>query len=101
MGKGVARQVFFSAAFGPDFALRAGLLHEVCPGKRLGAGFRRQAEAVLKTAPVAVAAAKALCRGLCGDEAADVERSIMALQTAGRATRHRSGPGHFWDDADF
>ena len=41
MGEGMARQVFFSGnAFGTDFALRAGLLHEVCPAgapRRAGA----------------------------------------------------------------
>lgn len=80
MGQGMARQVFFSGmAFGPEFALRAGLLHEVCPAAELDARVRRQAEAVLKTAPGAVAAAKALCLGLGGDQAADIERSIAAL----------------------
>ena len=71
----MARQVFFSGnAFGPDFALRAGLLHEVCAVGDLDERVRRQAEAVLKTAPGAVAAAKALCLALGGDEEADIER---------------------------
>ena len=76
----MARQVFFSGiAFGPDFALRAGLLHEVCPPTRSTTRVRRQTEAVLKTAPGAVAAAKALCLRLGGDEAADIRISIEAL----------------------
>lgn len=80
MGQGLARQVFFSGtAFGPDFSLRAGLLHEVCAADELDARVRRQAEAVLKTAPGAVAAAKALCLGLGGDEADDIRTSIGAL----------------------
>ncbi len=80
MGAGMARQVFFSgAAFGTDFALRSGLVHETCPADRLDDRVRRQAEAVLRTAPGAVAAAKALCRALGRDEAADIERSIAAL----------------------
>ena len=80
MGEGLARQVFFSGnAFGTDFALRAGLLHEVCPAGALDERVRHQTEAVLKTAPGAVAAAKALCLALGNDEEADVELSIAAL----------------------
>lgn len=80
MGQGFARQVFFSGnAFGTDFALRAGLLHEVCAAERLDERVRRQADAVLKTAPGAVAAAKSLCLALGRDEAGDVDRSIAAL----------------------
>ncbi|TPE53264.1 enoyl-CoA hydratase-related protein [Amaricoccus solimangrovi] len=80
MGQGMARQVFFSGNAIPlDFALRAGLLHEVCPADCLDERVRRQAEAVLRTAPGAVAAAKALCLGLGGDEAADIGTSIAAL----------------------
>jgi len=80
MGAGMARQVFFSGnAFGTDFALRAGLLHEVCAAGELDGRVRRQAEAVLKTAPGAVAAAKALCLGLGADPAGDLRASIAAL----------------------
>ena len=69
MGQGFARQVFFSAApFGTDLALRAGLLHEVCPADRLDARVKRQTDAILAAAPGAVAAAKALCLGF-GDGA--------------------------------
>lgn len=80
MGEGTARQVFFSGnAFGTDFALRAGLLHEVCAESELDARVRRQADAVLKTAPGAVAAAKALCLSLGRDQEADIRNSITAL----------------------
>ncbi|WP_299132655.1 enoyl-CoA hydratase-related protein [uncultured Amaricoccus sp.] len=80
MGQGMARQVFFSGTtFGPDFAQRAGLLHEVCASGELDARVRRHAEAVLKTAPGAVASAKALCLSLGDDEAADIRASITAL----------------------
>lgn len=80
MGQGFARQVFFSGhAFGPDFALRSGLLREVCAEAEIDARVRRHAEAVLKTAPGAVAAAKALCLRLGADEAADIKTSIAAL----------------------
>jgi len=78
IGVGMARQVFFSGnSFGPDFGLRAGLLHEVGPAADLEGRVRRQAEAVLKTAPGAVAAAKALCLHLGRDN--DIVMSIEAL----------------------
>ena len=80
MGAGMARQVFFSGiSFGPDLALRSGLLHEVCAPDALDARVRRLTDAVLKTAPGAVAAAKALCLGLGGDPATDIRISIEAL----------------------
>ena len=80
MGRGMARQVFFSGAgISTDFALRAGLLHETCPAGQLDERVRRQTRAVLKTAPGAVARAKALCLRLGRDEAGDIEASITAL----------------------
>jgi len=80
MGVGMARQVFFSGnTFGSDFALRASLLHEVCAADQLDERVRRQTEAVLKTAPGATAAAKALCLALGEDEEADIRASIAAL----------------------
>lgn len=80
MGQGFARQVFFSGnAFGPEFAVRAGLLHEVCAADALDERVKRQTAAILKTAPGAVAAAKALCLGLGADQAGDIRRSIEAL----------------------
>lgn len=80
MGAGMARQVFFSGnTFGTDFALRAGLLHETCAAGDLDARVRAQTAAVLKTAPGAVAAAKALCRTLGHPDAGDLDLSIAAL----------------------
>lgn len=80
MGRGFARQVFFSGnAFGTDFALRAGLLHDVCAAEALDARVRRQTDAVLKTAPGAVAAAKALCRRLGRGDGDEIAASIAAL----------------------
>ncbi len=80
MGQGMVRQVFFAGnGFGTDFALRAGLLHEACPADELDARIARLTDAVLKTAPGAVAAAKALCHTLGGDPAADLRASIEAL----------------------
>ena len=80
MGQGMARQVFFSGApFDTAFALRAGLLHEVCSADQLDQRVRRQAEATLAAAPGAVAAAKALCLSLGDGGAADIPRSIAAL----------------------
>lgn len=80
MGQGMARQVFFTGQpFGTDFALGAGLLHEVCAPDALEERVRALAGAALKTAPGAVARAKALCLGLGGDQAADIAASITAL----------------------
>ncbi len=80
MGPGMARQVFFSAMpFGTDFALRSGLVHEACPADALDARVKRQTDAILKTAPGAVAAAKALCRRLGRGEADEIATSIAAL----------------------
>jgi len=80
MGEGMARQVFFSGnVFGTDFALRAGLLHEACSESELDARLRRQTDAVLKTAPEAVAAAKAQCLSLGDHEDADIRKSVTAL----------------------
>lgn len=80
MGQGFARQVFFSGmAFGTDFALRAGLLHEACPADQLDARLRRQTDAILKTAPGAVAAAKALCQRLGRGAEDEIATSIAGL----------------------
>lgn len=80
MGQGFARQVFFTGnAFGPDFALRAGLVHEICPAEALDECLTKRTVAILKTAPGAVAAAKALCLGIGADQKADIARSIEAL----------------------
>ena len=80
MGQGMARQVFFTGqAFGTDFALRAGLIHDACPPKALEERVAATAAAVLKTAPGAVAQAKALCLRLGRDQADDIAASITAL----------------------
>ena len=80
MGRGMARQVFFSGnVFGADFALRSGLIHESCAPDALDARVRRQAEAVLRTAPGAVAAAKALCAALGNGAPGEIAASIEAL----------------------
>lgn len=99
MGVGMARQVFFSGnAFGTDFALRAGLLHEVAPAAELDARVRRQAEAVLMTAPGAVAAAKALCFGLGADRDEDIRRSIAALADRWESEEAQARIGAFLGD---
>lgn len=80
MGQGFARQVFFSgAAISSDLALRSGLLTETCPAAELDARVRHHTDAILKTAPGAVAAAKALCLRLGADQATDTATSIAAL----------------------
>ena len=80
MGQGMARQVFFTGqAFGTDFALRAGLIHDACLPEALEERVAATAAAVLKTAPGAVARAKALCLRLGRDQADDIAASITAL----------------------
>jgi methylglutaconyl-CoA hydratase len=54
-------------------------LHEACAESELDARVRRQTDAVLKTAPGAVAAAKAQCLSLGVDEDADIRKSVTAL----------------------
>ena len=84
MGPGLARQVFFSGqTFGTDFALRAGLVHEVHSPDEIDAKIATLIQAILKTAPRAVAAAKSLCLTL-GPSAQhdDIQRSISALADA-------------------
>lgn len=80
MGQGFARQVFFTGnTFGPDFGVRSGLIHEVCPAEALDERVAKRTSAILKTAPGAVTAAKALCLGIGTDQKADIARSIEAL----------------------
>jgi hypothetical protein len=64
--------------------MRAGLLHEVCAEDALDARVRRQTDAVLKTAPGVVAAAKALCLRLGKDEEADIRGWIAKLGVLGK-----------------
>jgi methylglutaconyl-CoA hydratase len=81
MGEGHARRVFFTAKpFGTEFALRAGLVSEVCASEDLDEMIEAECAAALACAPGAVAAAKALCLSLGGDAVdAHIERTVAAL----------------------
>jgi methylglutaconyl-CoA hydratase len=73
LGTAFARQVFFnSKPFGPDFALRAGLVARVEALDGLDAAVEEEAAAFLDCAPGAVADAKALARKLAGPDPADL-----------------------------
>lgn len=66
LGPGFSRQIFFTAkGFGTDFALRSGLASSV--NADLDAGVEEEVSAALKTAPGAVASAKALNQRLSGE----------------------------------
>ena len=81
MGEGFARQVFFTATgFGPDLALRSGLAADVVPADAIDARVEREVAAILKTAPGAVAAAKALAKRLGGQDPREtIEATVNAL----------------------
>lgn len=65
LGEGFARQVFFNAKiFGSDLALRSGLVSMLADD--LDSAIEREIKYILKTAPEAVSAAKALCQNLSG-----------------------------------
>ncbi|PLX37039.1 MAG: enoyl-CoA hydratase [Hyphomicrobiales bacterium] len=71
MGEAFARQVFFTAsAFDAAFLMRVGLVARSCPADELDAAVEEQVAAILQCAPGAVAAAKALCRKLAGNDPA-------------------------------
>lgn len=73
LGPAFARQVFFNCKpFGPDFALRAGLVARIEAPDRLDAAVEEEAAAFLDCAPGAVADAKALARTLAGPDPADL-----------------------------
>lgn len=72
LGPAFARQVFFNGKpFGPDFALRAGLLARIASAEDLDGAVEEEAAAFLDCAPGAVADAKALARKLAGPDPAD------------------------------
>lgn len=73
LGPAFARQVFFNAKpFGPDFALRSGLVARIEAADGLDTAVEEEAAAFLDCAPGAVADAKALARTLAGPDPADL-----------------------------
>ncbi len=76
-----ARQVFFTAkSFDTDLALRAGLVSSVCAADEMDAAIEAEIKPILKTAPGAVAQAKALLQQMQGrDVENDIELTVNAL----------------------
>lgn len=69
MGEAFARQVFFTARpFDAAFLMRAGLVARICTAEGMAEAVEEEVAAVLDCAPGAVAAAKALCRALAGQD---------------------------------
>lgn len=82
MGEAFARQVFFTARpFDAAFLLRAGLVARICTADGMADAVAEEVAAILDCAPGAVAAAKALCRDLAGQDpmrAADMTANALA-----------------------
>ncbi len=76
-----SRQIFFSAKiFDSDFAQRAGLVSTICVAAEMDALIESEIKAILKTAPNAVAKAKALLHDLQSEgEAEKITSTINAL----------------------
>lgn len=98
LGAAFARQVFFNAKpFGPDFALRCGLVARVAPAGDLDAAARDESEAFLACAPGAVADAKALARRLAAGDPADLaEMTAGALADRWETEEARAGIAAFF-----
>lgn len=80
IGEGYARQVFFTAKpFDAAFALGCGLVSTVADAEQLDACVEAEVSSVLKTRPGAVAAAKALCLELGGDDPAGLAERTASL----------------------
>jgi methylglutaconyl-CoA hydratase len=99
MGEAFARQVFFSAKpFGPDFALRAGLIGRVAAAvDGLDTAVEEEAAAYLQCAPGAVADAKALARGLGGTDPLELaEMTANALADRWETDEAQAGIAAFF-----
>jgi methylglutaconyl-CoA hydratase len=88
IGESAARRYFLTAETLSAAALRElGLVHEVVPSDLLDVTCARLTEAILKGAPQALAAAKALIRDVAYCSARD--RASMSIDMAGRLARLR------------
>ncbi|MCI5075747.1 crotonase/enoyl-CoA hydratase family protein [Oricola sp.] len=98
LGPAFARQVFFNAKpFGPDFALRSGLVARITELDDLDATVEEEAAAFLDCAPGAVADAKALCRQLAGpDPAAQADMTANALADRWETREAQAGIAAFF-----
>lgn len=81
MAEAYSRQVFFTAkTFSSDFALLSGLVSQLCDDGEIDGAIEDQIDAILKTQPLAVAAAKKLLQQLRTNIVSEeVELSIEAL----------------------
>lgn len=81
MVEAYSRQVFFTAeTFSSNFALSSGLVSQICEDAQIESAIEVHIEAILKTQPPAVTAAKQLLQQLRpGNLAEEVELSITAL----------------------
>lgn len=88
MGESAARRYFLTAEILTAATLRdLGLVHEVVPADLLDATCERFTEAILKGAPQALAAAKALIRDVAHSSARD--RASLSIDMAARLARLR------------
>jgi methylglutaconyl-CoA hydratase len=88
LGERAARRYFLTAETLTAATLRdLGLVHEVVPAELLDATCERLAEAILKGAPEALAAAKALIRDVAHSPARD--RVSLSIEMAARLARLR------------
>jgi methylglutaconyl-CoA hydratase len=91
MGERAARRYFLTAERLSAATLRdLGLIHEVVPADLLDSTCERLTEAVLKGAPQALAAAKALIRDVAHTSAQD--RASLSIAMAGRLAQLRVQP---------
>jgi methylglutaconyl-CoA hydratase len=91
MGESAARRYFLTAERLTAAALRdLGLIHEVVPADLLDATCGRVADAVLKGAPQALAAAKTLIRDVA--HASGRDRASLSIAMAGRLAQLRVQP---------
>lgn len=98
LGEAFARQVFFnSAPFDTAFLMRAGLVARACAAEHLGAVVEAEIDLILQCAPGAVAAAKTLCRKLCGsDPSADAAATAAALADCWETSETQEGIAAFF-----
>jgi len=102
LGEGMARRVFMSARiFDASEAMQLGLVAAACATDEVEGRIEREIEPYLRTAPKAVAAAKALARGIGGTITdAVIENSIQQLADIWEAPEAVQGIEAFFAKAD-
>ncbi|MCI5076634.1 crotonase/enoyl-CoA hydratase family protein [Oricola sp.] len=98
LGEAFARQVFFNGKpFGPDFALRSGLIAGTATDDMLDGAVEAEVAAFLQCAPGAVADAKALCLRLGGPDPLDqAEMTAGALADRWETAEAQAGIAAFF-----